>query len=597
MYMDMIRGRAVQRAGAFVAALLATIGPFLLGCMGRSSLRIGGGDEVPPASSEFCATSEYQSGFRDVSLYMLLDKSSSMVDDDKWFQATAALGAFVSDPAVAGMGFGLQYYPLSSYCNAEPYAVPAIGIRPLPQGAAQIGASLAAQIPGGDTPTLPALRGGIEHARARQIAEPDQAVAVAVVTDGWPNACDSSAEQLVSLAREGSGTEPQVLTFVIGFRTGRLSILDQIAAAGGTGHAVVIGSDGAAQQLVDTLKEVRAGLRECRFSLPPVDQPVVGTDVAVSYRSEIGAVPVVLPAVANRTSCVGDGFYVDDPGSPTEVELCEATCERLHARRDSRVDVTVGCGVGYEPPDAGGGGGSCGGAVSFQCVPGCGQSPGTPPDCEDGLWICPPGTVPTYTCGSCPAVPHRCCQPDGLLAPASCIDGAWACPPGGVLFGEGACVPPGVCAAELPCPAGQYCVADDYSCGEDELPGTCAPLPSTCSEPGDAVCGCDDVVYDSACSAAASGVDLSDAGSCAAPLGRFPCGPYLCRVADQLCRHTHLLGADPAAENSYGCLAIPPGCPTGCGCDLCGPCPPDTTCLESCSTTSQGGRMISCTQL
>jgi hypothetical protein len=579
------------------AAVLAMALPF--GCMGRSSLRIGAGEEQVLPSGEFCATSEYESGFRDVSLYMLLDQSSSMLDDGKWAQATAALSAFVRDPAVEGMGFGLQYFPLSSYCDSEQYAIPALPIRPLPDGAADVDTSLAAQQPDGDTPTLPALRGGIEHARAKQLAEPDRAVAVALVTDGWPNACDSSAERLVSLAREGVSTDPPVLTYVIGFRTGRLSILDQIAAAGGTGQAVVIGSDGAAQQLVDTLKQLRERLQECRYAVPPVEAEPVGSDVTVAYLRDPDSEPQPLPFVTGLAACSGDGFYVDDLDAPTEVQLCPASCDRVQAERDSRVVVTVGCGAGQLPSDAGvdGAGDSCGGAVSFQCVPGCGQSPAESPVCEDGLWICPPGTVPTYDCTTCPAVPHRCCQPDGLLAPASCIDGAWRCPPGGMLFGSEGCRPPEVCAAELPCASGQYCRVDDYSCGEDELPGACLEIPASCTGPEEPVCGCNGLTYPSECAAILAAVGLSTRDSCPTPAGRFRCGPRFCRLGDQICRHIHRLGAAPGEEHDYRCIDPPPSCPTGCGCDLCEPCPPDSSCLESCAMGGLGGWELTCTEI
>ena len=74
-------------------------------------------------------------------------------------------------------------------------------IAPLPGNAANIKASLAAQMPAGDTPTLPALRGAIEYARAARIGDPTSRVLVALATDGAPDACDSTTEAVASRSR------------------------------------------------------------------------------------------------------------------------------------------------------------------------------------------------------------------------------------------------------------------------------------------------------------------------------------------------------------------------------------------------------------
>src|SRR5678815_2700402 len=120
----------------------------------------------PPASAEFCGISDYASGAKDLAIYVLLDQSLSMDNDNKWHQATAALSAFVDDPASSGLAVGLQYFPLISACDPAGYAIPAIPIAALPGNAAAIKDSLASQTPFGETPTLPALRGAIEYARA-----------------------------------------------------------------------------------------------------------------------------------------------------------------------------------------------------------------------------------------------------------------------------------------------------------------------------------------------------------------------------------------------------------------------------------------------
>ena len=59
------------------------------------------------------------------SMFVLLDRSGSMQDDNRWGEVTAALSAFVDDPAAAGLGLGLQLYPLgitSDDCAPEKFA-------------------------------------------------------------------------------------------------------------------------------------------------------------------------------------------------------------------------------------------------------------------------------------------------------------------------------------------------------------------------------------------------------------------------------------------------------------------------------------------
>src|SRR5215831_11829447 len=52
-----------------------------------------------------------------VDMYVLLDKSSSMLDTTgagptKWDAIRSALESFVNDPASSGLGVGLQYFPI-----------------------------------------------------------------------------------------------------------------------------------------------------------------------------------------------------------------------------------------------------------------------------------------------------------------------------------------------------------------------------------------------------------------------------------------------------------------------------------------------------
>lgn len=73
-----------------------------------------------------------------------------------------------------------------------------------------------------------------------------------------------------------------------------------------------------------------------------------------------------------------------------------------------------------------------------------------------------------------------------------------------------------VCGGKMgsPCPADAYCDFGDGSCGVADQTGVCVPKPSGCTADCPGVCGCDGQFYCNACSAEATGVDVSSATSC-----------------------------------------------------------------------------------
>ncbi len=573
----------------------AVCAAIFIACGARTGLPVGeGSTEVvgPPKSSGFCVHADYRAGFSDVSIHMILDKSGSMLDGNKWSSATAALSALVDDPSAAGLGFGLQYFPLGASCDADKFAIPEVPIAPLPTNAARVKASLARQTPGGDTPTLPAIRGGLEYARAQQLADPTRAVVLALLTDGRPDDCESTTQNVAATASQGATSDPRVLTFVIGLANGYVDAMNSIAAAGGTGKAILINEDPmTAQQLVKTMKELRDTQRLCRYAVPsPGDATMTQLDLTITYKPTPDEKPIDVPLVAGQPACgANGGFYVDDPARPTLVALCPSTCSTVHAASASSVNVTAGCGLGA--PDGGvfeggDGGGFCTGIVQFDCVPFCGSTDLRSPVCVGRDWVCPSGTVSTDACTSCTPIPHGCCKGDGTLAQASCVNGNWVCPPGSNIFGSPGCTPPAVCAPLLPCGPGQYCKTPDFSCGTGSVAGSCAPIPSGCA-PGAQACGCDGQLYTSTCAAASVGVDLSNSGSCTIPGGTFACGPLFCRNGSEVCEHIQDF-TKGAAPNSFACLTAP------CNRNACPTCPAGRACTSSCSGD---GTVLTCTVL
>src|SRR5690242_12957970 len=97
--------RSVRRLLALTVAVAT--GASAVHCGARTELPLGR-SHTPP-STAFCGSSDYETGFSELAIHVLLDKSDSMNQDGKWDEATAALGAFVDDPDAADIGIGLQY--------------------------------------------------------------------------------------------------------------------------------------------------------------------------------------------------------------------------------------------------------------------------------------------------------------------------------------------------------------------------------------------------------------------------------------------------------------------------------------------------------
>jgi hypothetical protein len=589
------------------ASFVSTAVLVLVACGARTPLGVpapedAGVDAAPPPirSTAFCVHADYRGGYKGLGIYLLLDHSLSMADDHKWDYATAALTAFASSPDATGLELGMQVFPVGESCDESVYAVPAVPLGPLPANGAAVSAELARVSPQGDTPTLPALRGGIEYARALLASDPSRNIVVAILTDGAPDACGSTTESVAEAARNGAVGTPQVLTYAIGLEDAYVKEMNEIAAAGGTGQATFIGADpSTAQQIVTTLKKLEEDQRLCRFAVPPVPGETVHTsDLTASYVLTPGGAAVAVPLVADLTHCAAGGFFVDDAMAPKNIQLCTSTCQALHASTSSRVTVSAGCGVGA--PDGGpivpDDGGSCTGFTEVECVPSCSQrEPITSPVCSGGLWVCPPPLVDDDVCAMCAPVPHGCCNADGTQAVASCVNGAWVCPPGASLFGTPSCSPPARCAALLACDPGQYCVDPAYTCGAATTLGKCEPSPGGACAPDVAVCGCDGETYPSQCAAAQAGQDITDTVSCTVPAGTFACGPYFCRATDQICKKTQDF-RNTLTPVSWSCIAQLPGCPTGCECAACGACVAAHTCNQVCTQVA-GGRQVTCTAL
>jgi hypothetical protein len=250
-------------------------------------------------------------------------------------------------------------------CDQTSYATPAVEFAALPGAAGALVASINAQMPRGETPSRPALRGAIDHARTWAMTNPGHSVVVVLATDGLPTDCSngnaihptSTAEvdEVVAVATDGLNLG--ISTFVVGVfaasDTAAPANLNRIAVAGGTNHAFMVDASGSAvdMQFAEALNAIRRSRLGCEFQIPP---PPAGD------RLDFDKVNVVLHDPMNMTSTklprvlggldlcdeAGGGWYYDpDPaaGTPTRIIACPATCGMLTSTRDGEVDIELGC--------------------------------------------------------------------------------------------------------------------------------------------------------------------------------------------------------------------------------------------------------------
>lgn len=301
------------------------------------------GSTVTPASA--CATSSANGEALPVYLVFMYDRSGSMKNDSKWSSAKAGMQAFFADPSTKGLFASLTFFaqPAPNECTAESYAVPAVPMAPLPDASSFVSV-LDGVVPGavgGGTPTLPAAKGAVQLAQsvAAQHAK-DGRVAIVLVTDGEPNGCGSTPE---NVAAELAKVKDVIPTYVIGVGS-EVQNLDTIAAGGGTAPAIRVATNDPGQTTKDftsALNAIKQHAVSCDYVVPspPNGQVLDPSAVNVSITATGGS-PATLPY---DPACAGGvGWHYDDATAPTRIVMCSTSCDSLKAA-PAKVDIFFGC--------------------------------------------------------------------------------------------------------------------------------------------------------------------------------------------------------------------------------------------------------------
>ncbi|HKP64553.1 MAG TPA: vWA domain-containing protein [Polyangiales bacterium] len=271
-----------------------------------------------PDAGPMCSEGSHALSAMPQNLMLLVDDSASFAP---WWPAmNEGLLQFLQDPEQNAVGIGLQRF--DEICEADPYAVPLVPIAPLQDNRQALLQAL--PLPGTiSTSTLPALEGVLRYARDWSSAHDNARVAVVLLTDASPGACDGFAPDIDAeaqrIARAGVEGVPSIATYVIGFST--LPLPSSIARGAGT-DPILISVTPADGEVRAALERVRRTVQPCAFRLQPGWTIAAGASITVSQRN--------YPIVANAAACgQQDGFYVDDPATAYPLHACPRTCDAL----------------------------------------------------------------------------------------------------------------------------------------------------------------------------------------------------------------------------------------------------------------------------
>ena len=319
-----------------------------------------------------CAQATTQAKLIPLSIFVAVDQSGSMSDSGKWDNVKTAFTTFFQDPNAGGIGVALRFWPDPSEfpapgappppiaCNDDVdsacgIAVVAscetpevdVGLLSDPAHVKSLVDSFNAHGPNGSTPTSAALDGATKWAAKYVFAHnhTEQAI-VLLVTDGEPTTCDTDPGHINNIAQKALSSVG-VLTFAVGLDGSNPGFMNDLAAAGGTGQAFMIGNGNAAADLLVALKQIQANAVACSFAMPIPPNPKDEIDLAqvdVNYTPSGGGLKTKFPEVNSAAACTAaGGWYYDKPSKPTTINLCPASCTKVQLDTGAKVDIFLGC--------------------------------------------------------------------------------------------------------------------------------------------------------------------------------------------------------------------------------------------------------------
>ncbi|MEM9864163.1 MAG: hypothetical protein AAF938_21365 [Myxococcota bacterium] len=250
-------------------------------------------------------------------------------------------------------------------CDPGVYERPNVPIDELPGAGAALVEALVSRAPEGGTPTLPAVRGVLEAARARSVLRPGNKIVMLVATDGFPADCDENLPSVFERDPDptagivepaevlAAGDADGIQSFVIGVfepeqeREAREN-LSRLAEAGGTEEALIVTTDeDVSGRLFELLTELRREVRSCVYAIPAAGAVPDPRDLQVRLLVP-SSPPVELLRVEREEDCadVEFGFFfqqdIEDGARPGFAELCPVPCD-IASAPEVEVEMQAGC--------------------------------------------------------------------------------------------------------------------------------------------------------------------------------------------------------------------------------------------------------------
>jgi hypothetical protein len=306
--------------------------------------------------SAACATDKQTATAKPAYLVFLLDRSDSMSQDSKWKSAGTALDAFFSSTTTTALSASLTFLPFETKsgkketysCTASDYATPAVAMTALPS--TSFATTIAATSLENGTPTLPALQGTVDYAVTIQKAHPGGKIFIVLATDGLPVGCTGNTVTTVAAEAASALSAYDISTYVIGLGTATKN-LDTIAAGGGTTSAFIVSTSDPATTTSEFEAAIATiqGTLGCEYPIPSPGggQTINYGEVNVELTGSGGTeTELMYSADCSNTN----GWYYDNPKSPTTIILCSGACKSAEATSHGSMDIVFGCKTnGYVP--------------------------------------------------------------------------------------------------------------------------------------------------------------------------------------------------------------------------------------------------------
>jgi hypothetical protein len=138
-----------------------------------------------------------------------------------------------------------------------------------------------------------------------------------------------------------TGLSKGIKTFVIGLPGVNQTFANQVAAAGGTTKAIIVGITNVEVEFQNALAQVKGEALPCDYDLP--DEVTMGT---VDYQhvnvelTPTGGSTDILP---QDPTCADMGWKYDDAANPKKIVFCPNSCKAVKADAGGKVQILLGC--------------------------------------------------------------------------------------------------------------------------------------------------------------------------------------------------------------------------------------------------------------